>query len=264
MGLLPRLQELSYQVEEVRYVDESGRRRAGLNYARFERAVNGRLLSIMRPDLELALRERVVDKVDLRYGYGITTQPAACASLSPTERLSAPTCWWEPMESTRQCGAWFSATRKISSATSATTPPHTSSTIPRSTTTCTTGSASPTPQIVRWASTVCVMARLPRSPCIAAPIPHFPKTRSRQCTRRTRRSAGSFPGHWRGARRLLSCTTTRSHRSRSHSGAVGGSPWSATPARRSRCSPDRVPHSRSLAPTCSATSWRARTPLTPR
>lgn len=72
MGLLPRLQELSYQVEEVRYVDESGRRRAGLNYARFERAVNGRLLSIMRPDLELALRERVVDKVDLRYGYGIT------------------------------------------------------------------------------------------------------------------------------------------------------------------------------------------------
>lgn len=72
MGLLPRLQELSYRVEEVRYVDESGRRRAGLNYARFERAVNGRLLSIMRPDLELALRERAVAKVDLRYGCGIT------------------------------------------------------------------------------------------------------------------------------------------------------------------------------------------------
>lgn len=71
MGLLPRLRELSYRVEEVGYVDESGRRRAKLNYARFERAVNGRLLSIMRPDLELALRERVVDKVDLRYGGGI-------------------------------------------------------------------------------------------------------------------------------------------------------------------------------------------------
>ncbi|MCA1673255.1 MAG: FAD-dependent oxidoreductase, partial [Actinobacteria bacterium] len=26
MGLLPRLQQLSYRVEEVRYVDESGRR----------------------------------------------------------------------------------------------------------------------------------------------------------------------------------------------------------------------------------------------
>lgn len=71
MGLLPRLQELSYRVEEVSYVDEFGRRRAGLNYARFERAVNGRLLSIMRPDLELALRERVVNKVDMRHGCGI-------------------------------------------------------------------------------------------------------------------------------------------------------------------------------------------------
>ena len=41
MGLLPRLREYSYRAEEVRYVDESGRRRAGLNYARFERAMNG-------------------------------------------------------------------------------------------------------------------------------------------------------------------------------------------------------------------------------
>ena len=72
MGLLPRLQELSYRVEEVRYVDESGRRRAGLDYARFERSVSGRLLSIMRPDLELALRELVIDQVDLRYGCSIT------------------------------------------------------------------------------------------------------------------------------------------------------------------------------------------------
>ncbi len=45
MGLLPRLQELSYRAEEVCYVDEGGRRRAGLNYARFERAVNGWLLA---------------------------------------------------------------------------------------------------------------------------------------------------------------------------------------------------------------------------
>ncbi|HWM05934.1 MAG TPA: FAD-dependent monooxygenase [Actinophytocola sp.] len=72
MGVLPRMQELSYRVEEICYVDESGRRRAGLNYARFERVLNGRLLSIMRPDLELALREQVIGEVDLRYGCGIT------------------------------------------------------------------------------------------------------------------------------------------------------------------------------------------------
>ncbi len=72
MGILPRLQELGYQLDEVCYVDESGQRRAGLNYARFQRVLNGRLLSIMRPDLELALREQVVNEVDLRYASGIT------------------------------------------------------------------------------------------------------------------------------------------------------------------------------------------------
>ncbi|MGQ0717977.1 MAG: FAD-dependent monooxygenase [Pseudonocardiales bacterium] len=71
MGVLPRLQELGYRIEEARWVDESGRRRAGLSYARIERALNGQVLSIMRPDLELALREQVADEVDLRYGSGI-------------------------------------------------------------------------------------------------------------------------------------------------------------------------------------------------
>ena len=71
MGVLPRLRELSYDVEEMTYLDESGRRRAGLDYGRFARMVDGRLLTIMRPDLELALRERVAGDVDLRYGRGI-------------------------------------------------------------------------------------------------------------------------------------------------------------------------------------------------
>src|SRR5579859_1535962 len=71
MGVLPRLKELGYMVEELVYLDERGRRRADLNYARFERAASGRLLSIMRPDLELALREQVMGAVDLRFGRGI-------------------------------------------------------------------------------------------------------------------------------------------------------------------------------------------------
>jgi 2-polyprenyl-6-methoxyphenol hydroxylase-like FAD-dependent oxidoreductase len=72
MGVLPRLRELGYQVTELSYLDESGRRRAGLDYARFERLVHGRLLSVMRPDLELALRERVAGRADLRFGCSIT------------------------------------------------------------------------------------------------------------------------------------------------------------------------------------------------
>lgn len=72
MGVLPRLQELSYRVDEACFVDESGHRRAGLKYARFNRVLAGRLLSIMRPDLELALREQVIGKVDLRFSQSIT------------------------------------------------------------------------------------------------------------------------------------------------------------------------------------------------
>ncbi|MGY2067831.1 FAD-dependent monooxygenase [Blastococcus sp. SYSU DS0619] len=78
MGILPRLQELAYEVDELAYVDAFGRRRAGLDYQRFARALDGRLLSIMRPDLERALRERVGTRARLRFGCsvaGIDAQP---------------------------------------------------------------------------------------------------------------------------------------------------------------------------------------------
>jgi 2-polyprenyl-6-methoxyphenol hydroxylase-like FAD-dependent oxidoreductase len=72
MGALPRLRELGYQVDEVRFVDEDGRRRAGLRYPTFAATVGGRLLSIMRPDLERALRECLPAGVETRFGTGLT------------------------------------------------------------------------------------------------------------------------------------------------------------------------------------------------
>jgi 2-polyprenyl-6-methoxyphenol hydroxylase-like FAD-dependent oxidoreductase len=71
MGLLPRLRELGYDVEELAYVDDRGRRRAGADYQRLARSVDRRLLSIMRPDLEAALREHVEGAVTIRYGCSI-------------------------------------------------------------------------------------------------------------------------------------------------------------------------------------------------
>lgn len=71
MGVLPRLEEFGYDVSRVNYVDDSGRRRAGLDYDRFARGVGGRVLSIMRPDLETALRERVPDTVEIRFGCSV-------------------------------------------------------------------------------------------------------------------------------------------------------------------------------------------------
>ena len=63
LGVLPRLLELRGHVEDLSYVDSRGRRRGGLSFARFANTVGGRLLSIMRPDLELALRERLPAQV---------------------------------------------------------------------------------------------------------------------------------------------------------------------------------------------------------
>lgn len=72
MGLLPRLRDLSYHVNGADYLDASGRRRARLSYGSFATAVHGRLLSLMRPDLEAALREQIEDRTDVRFGTTVT------------------------------------------------------------------------------------------------------------------------------------------------------------------------------------------------
>jgi 2-polyprenyl-6-methoxyphenol hydroxylase-like FAD-dependent oxidoreductase len=72
MGVLPGIQELGYHVEEVSFVDETGRRRAALSFGQVAKAAQGRLLSIMRPDLELVLRESLPATVDLRFATTVT------------------------------------------------------------------------------------------------------------------------------------------------------------------------------------------------
>ncbi|TDB77507.1 FAD-dependent monooxygenase [Micromonospora sp. KC721] len=72
MGLLPAIRECGYHVEELAYCDESGRRRAGLGYGQFARAVGGRVVSLMRPDLERVLREHLPAAVDVRFASTIT------------------------------------------------------------------------------------------------------------------------------------------------------------------------------------------------
>jgi 2-polyprenyl-6-methoxyphenol hydroxylase-like FAD-dependent oxidoreductase len=72
MGLLPALGERAYRIADAQYVDDTGRVRARLGFEQFGRTVNGRLMSLMRPDLEAVLREQLPDGVDLRYGTGVT------------------------------------------------------------------------------------------------------------------------------------------------------------------------------------------------
>ncbi|MGH3977661.1 MAG: FAD-dependent oxidoreductase [Pseudonocardiaceae bacterium] len=72
MGLLPRLQQASYPVDEVSYVDRRGKRICGLDYyATGARSLDGRLLSLLRGDLEHALVDALGDRVPIRFGRSV-------------------------------------------------------------------------------------------------------------------------------------------------------------------------------------------------
>ena len=73
LGIIPRLRGLGYDVQSVEYVDRRGVSRASLPFARFARVADGQLISILRPDLELAIREVLPPGTDVRYGRSVTT-----------------------------------------------------------------------------------------------------------------------------------------------------------------------------------------------
>lgn len=69
MGLLPAIRARAYAIERASFVDGTGRERASIHTPTI---ASGRLLSIMRPDLEEVLREALPDDVDLRFGTRVT------------------------------------------------------------------------------------------------------------------------------------------------------------------------------------------------
>ncbi|KUG60095.1 FAD-dependent monooxygenase [Kocuria sp. CPCC 205292] len=84
MGVLPAVRELGYTVDRLSYVDEHGRDRAGLPFARFARALDGHLVSVMRPDLEQVLREHARGVAELRFGrrvVGVRQRPGGAGAV---------------------------------------------------------------------------------------------------------------------------------------------------------------------------------------
>jgi 2-polyprenyl-6-methoxyphenol hydroxylase-like FAD-dependent oxidoreductase len=84
MGLLPALREVAYQLPEVAYVDDHGNRRSFLDYDVFRRFQRGRLLTLMRGDLEYVLRQAVGDRVEIRYGRSIDAVAATADRVTVT------------------------------------------------------------------------------------------------------------------------------------------------------------------------------------
>jgi 2-polyprenyl-6-methoxyphenol hydroxylase-like FAD-dependent oxidoreductase len=93
MGLLPGLRERAHPITEATYVDGSGRPTANLTFARFAAAEDGRLLSLLRSELEAELRARLPGAVEVRYGAGVAdvrTEPGGVdVGLLDGTRLTA-------------------------------------------------------------------------------------------------------------------------------------------------------------------------------
>lgn len=71
MGLREQLLDAASTVGEFRYIDRAGRATVSLDYSRFVTALDGEIVSIMRPALERVLRTSLGAGVDLRYGCSI-------------------------------------------------------------------------------------------------------------------------------------------------------------------------------------------------
>jgi 2-polyprenyl-6-methoxyphenol hydroxylase-like FAD-dependent oxidoreductase len=89
MGLEPRLRELASPVQEFSYVDDRGRTTVSVDYALFAKAVDGGMVSIMRPALERLLRESTAGAIDLRYGTTIDRIADGAVELSDATTLEA-------------------------------------------------------------------------------------------------------------------------------------------------------------------------------
>ena len=72
MGLLPRLRGLGYQVAEVRYVDDRGRRVGGFSVGVFGRMTRGRFTSLRRSDLAATIY-RATQGIETIFGDSIAS-----------------------------------------------------------------------------------------------------------------------------------------------------------------------------------------------
>lgn len=92
-GALPAIRDAGYNFNEAGLVDEQGRRRAAVSYVKIDRALRGRLCSVMRPDLEKALRDNLPDDVELRYGAEVVDitdrEDGVTVTLAGGEKLDA-------------------------------------------------------------------------------------------------------------------------------------------------------------------------------
>ncbi len=79
MGLVPSLERARYVIPRITYVNGSGRRTSGINYERLRHLLAGRLVNLMRGELERILLDHLPESVAITYGATVrafTATPA--------------------------------------------------------------------------------------------------------------------------------------------------------------------------------------------
>lgn len=71
MGLLPRILDLGYQVQEVRFVDRDGDKSGGFSTEVLRRLTNGRFTSVRRSDLAATIYDALDDGVETVFGDSV-------------------------------------------------------------------------------------------------------------------------------------------------------------------------------------------------
>lgn len=71
MGLTPEIRRLGYQVGEVRYVDDRGRKRGGFNVDVFWRLTRDRFTSLRRSDLSATIYRAIESQVETIFGDSV-------------------------------------------------------------------------------------------------------------------------------------------------------------------------------------------------
>ena len=71
MGLIPRIRELGYQIKEVRFVNDKGKKSGGFDTDVFVRMTNGRFTSVRRSDISSAIFSLTEGKIETRFGDSI-------------------------------------------------------------------------------------------------------------------------------------------------------------------------------------------------
>ena len=73
MGLMPRLEQVGYHVNEVRFVDAKGRRRGGFDVSVLDRITHRRFITVPRGELSRAIFEAVEDRCETIFGDQIAS-----------------------------------------------------------------------------------------------------------------------------------------------------------------------------------------------